>query len=331
MKKLLGLCSAAALAVSALTLAPAALAQPSQPSNWPTKAVTLIVPFPAGGSTDAVARAIGIKLTEKTGQSFVVDNRAGATGTIGAAMLKRAAPDGYTLMVTSLGPLVIVPHLMKGLPYDPLKDFDPITVAVQTPNVLVVNAASPFKTLADLITYEKAHPGKMSFASAGSGSSGHLNAELLWQRTGTQGLHVPYKGSSLAANDLLAGQVDASFQNINEGLPFIRSGKFRALAVTSDKRSAVLPDVPTFAEAGVSDAEVTSWQAVVGPRGLPAELRQKIQAAVVEALADPKVRQQFVSAGFEVVGNTPEQFATFQRAEYTRWKKVIEVGKIVLE
>ncbi len=329
MKKLLGLCSAATLlAASALVWAPAVHAQAPA---WPSKAVTLIVPFPAGGSTDAVARAIGIKLTEKTGQSFVVDNRAGATGTIGAAMVKRAAPDGYTLMVTSLGPLVIVPHLMKGLPYDALKDFDPITVAVQTPNVLVVNAASPFKTLADLIAYEKAHPGKMSFASAGSGSSGHLNAELLWQRTGTQGLHVPYKGSSLAANDLLAGQVDASFQNINEGLPFIRSGKFRALAVTSDKRSAVLPDVPTFAEAGVTDAEVTSWQAVVGPHGLPPELRNKIQAAVVEALADPKVRQQFVSAGFEVVGNTPEQFAAFQRAEYARWKKVIEVGKIVLE
>jgi tripartite-type tricarboxylate transporter receptor subunit TctC len=318
-------------AVLALSASAVPLVATAQGSAWPTKPVTVVVPFAAGGSTDAVARAIAMRLTEKTGQSFVVDNRAGATGTIGAAQVKRSAPDGSTLLVTSLGPLVIVPHLVKGLPYDPLKDFDPITVAVQTPNVLVVNAKSPFKTVADVIAFHKANPGKMSFASAGNGSSGHLTAELFWQRTGTQGLHVPYKGSAPAATDLLAGQVDASFQNVNEGLPFIRDGKFRALAVTGAKRSPVLPDVPTFAEAGVADAEVTSWQAVLAPHGLAPELRGKVHAAMVEALNDPRVRQQFTTAGFEVVANTPEQFAEFQRKEFARWKKVIEVGKISLD
>jgi tripartite-type tricarboxylate transporter receptor subunit TctC len=319
----------------ALCLALAALAPGAQAAapgtSWPERPVTLVVPFPAGGSTDQVARALGPRLAETLGQSFVVENKAGATGTIGAGFVQRAAPDGQTFLVTSLGPLVIVPHLLKGLAYDPLKDFDLITVAVQSPNVLVVPANSPHHSVADVIAYLKAHPGKMSFASAGHGSSDHLTAELFWQQTGTQGVHVPYKGGAPAHADLMGGQVDASFQNINAVIQHIRAGKMRALAVTSPRRTAVLPQLPTLAEAGVSQVEVASWQAIVAPRGLPPALRARAHAAFVQALNDPRVREPFIAMGFDMVAGTPEQFAAFQRQEYARWKTVIETGKIRID
>jgi len=298
---------------------------------WPAKPVTLVVPFPPGGSTDAIARAIGPSLNKTFGQSFIVDNKAGATGTIGAAAVKRAAPDGYTFLVTSLGPLVIAPHLIKGMQYDALKDFDLITVAVQAPNVLVVPANSPHKSLADVIAYEKAQPGKMTFASSGNGSSDHLTAELFWLESGTTGIHVPYKGGGPAITDLLGGQVDASFQNVNAVLQHIRTGKLRALAVTGAKRSPVLPDVPTMTEAGVANVDVYSWQGIVGPKGLPADVRDKFHGAVVAALNDPQVKQQLTGLGLEVVGNTPAQFTAFQQQEFARWKKVIEVRKITAD
>lgn len=303
----------------------------TQAQTWPEKPVTLIVPFPPGGSTDQVARAIAPRLTEKFKQSFLIDNRAGATGTIGATLVKRAAPDGATFLVTSLGPLVIVPHLLKGLQYDAMKDFDLITVAVASPNILVVPANSPHKTVADVIAYEKANPGKMTFASAGNGSSDHLTAELFWQQTGTQGIHVPYKGGAPAHTDLIGGQVDASFQNVNSVAQYIKGGKMRALAITSPKRSPIFPDVPTLAEAGVKNVEVASWQAIVAPKGLSPAVRDKSHAAFVEALNDPKVKEQFTSIGFEMVANTPAQFAEFQQKEYVRWKQVIDTGKITIE
>jgi tripartite-type tricarboxylate transporter receptor subunit TctC len=313
------------------TLALGLAALGAQAQDWPQKPVTLVVPFPAGGSTDMVARAISPRLGEKLGQSFLVDNKAGATGTIGATFVKRATPDGATFLVTSLGPLVIAPHLIKGMQYDALKDFDPITVAVQAPNVLVVPAKSPFKTVAEVIANLKAHPGKMTFASSGNGSSDHLTAELFWQQTGTQGLHVPYKGGAPAITDLLGGQVDASFQNVNAVVQNINAGKLRALAVTGDKRSPVLPDVPTTAEAGVKNLEVYSWQAIVAPKGLPPALRSRAHDAMTAALNDPAVKQQFTAIGLEVVANTPEQFAKFQQQESARWKKVIETGKITID
>jgi tripartite-type tricarboxylate transporter receptor subunit TctC len=298
---------------------------------WPDKPVTMVVPFPPGGSTDTIARILAPKLQEKLGGSFIVDNRAGATGTIGAAAVTRAAPDGYTLLVTSLGPLVIAPHLIKSVQYDALRDFDPLTIAVQAPNVLVVPAASPLKSLAEVVAQLKKEPGKMSFASSGNGSSDHLTAALFWQQTGTSGLHIPYKGGAPAINDLLGGQVEASFQNINAVVQHINAGKLRALAVTSEKRTPLLPQLPTMAEAGVKGVVVTSWQAVVGPKGLPADVKSRLHAALVAALNDDAVKPKLVGQGFEIVADTPEQFAKFQAAEFARWKRVIEVGKITAD
>jgi tripartite-type tricarboxylate transporter receptor subunit TctC len=300
--------------------------------TWPTaKPVTLLVPFPPGGSTDAIARTLSSKLQDKLGGTFVVQNTPGAGGTIGTTAVKRAAPDGYMVLVTSLGPLVIGPHLIKGVPYDALKDFDYITVAVQAPNVLTVPANSPHKSLADVLAYEKANPGKMTFASAGNGTSDHLTAELFWQETKTRGLHVPYKGGAPAMTDLLGGQVDATFMNINTGLPNITAGKLRALAITSAKRSPLLPNVPTMEELGIKGVTVYSWQAVAVPKGVPAAIKAKLHDAIVAALDEPQVKPRLLDLGFEIVGNTPEQFTAFQATEFARWKKVIDEGNIKAE
>ena len=323
MKKLLTTVAAAALSLS---LASAAHAQ-----AWPAKPVTLLVPFPPGGSTDMIARTLGPKLQEKLGGTFIVDNKAGAGGTVGAAAAKRAVPDGYTIFVSSLGPFVIGPHLMKEVAYDPLKDFDYITVAVQAPNVLAVPASSPHKSVADVIAFHKANPGKMSFASSGNGSSDHLTAELFWQETGTSGLHIPYKGGGPAMADLLGAQVDATFMNINTGLPNIKGGKLRALAITSSKRSPLLPEVPTMEELGFKGVTVYSWQAFAAPKGLPADIKAKLHEALVAGLNDPVVKPKLLELGFEIVGNTPEQFTAFQAAEFARWKKVIATGKITAD
>jgi tripartite-type tricarboxylate transporter receptor subunit TctC len=298
---------------------------------WPDKAVTLVVPFPPGGSTDMIARLLAPRLQERLGGTFLVENKAGATGTIGAGAVARAKPDGHTLLVTSLGPLVIAPHLLAKVPYDALKDFDPLMVAVQAPNVLVVPANSPHKSLSDVIAFHKASPGRMTFGSSGNGSSDHLTAELFWLQTGTSGMHIPYKGGGPVMADLLGGQVDASFMNINTALPQIQAGKLKALAITSARRSALLPGVPSLEEAGIKDANVYSWQAVAGPRGLPAEIKAKLHAALLASLNEPSIKTKLQDLGFELVANTPEQFAAYQEVEFMRWKKLIEAHKITAD
>jgi tripartite-type tricarboxylate transporter receptor subunit TctC len=298
---------------------------------YPDKTVTVIVPFPPGGSTDAIARVLTNKLPEKIGGTWVIDNKAGATGTIGAALVKRAPPDGYTLFVSSLGPFVIAPHLYKGVQYDALKDFDPISVLVQAPNVLCVPANSPIKNVGDMLAALKKNPGKVSFASSGAGSSDHLSAELFWQQTGTQGLHIPYKGGGPAITDLMGGQVDAAFVNINSIIGQIKAGKVRAIGVSSEKRNPLIPDVPTLQEQGVKGAEVESWQAIAGPHGMPADIKEKLYKAIAEILNDPSVKPMLLAQGFEIVASSPEQFAKFQAAEYARWKQLIEARHITIQ
>jgi tripartite-type tricarboxylate transporter receptor subunit TctC len=290
---------------------------------WPDKPITLVVPFPPGGSTDLIARTISAKLGEKLGNAtVVVENKAGATGTIGATHVARAAPDGHTLFVSSLGPFVIAPHLIK-VSYDALKDLDPITVVVQAPNVLVVPAASAHKSLADVIAHQKANPGKMTFASSGNGSSDHLTAELFWQQTNTSGVHIPYKGGGPVMSDLLGNQVESSFMNINTAMPQLKAGKLRALAITSAKRSPLLPEVPTLEEGGVKNAGVQSWQAVAAPAGLPADIKKRVHEAIVSIIKEPATVAKLTELGFEIVLNTPEQFDAFQNAEFARWQRLI--------
>lgn len=303
----------------------------AQAAPFPSKAINAVVPFPSGGSTDAIARAIGPKISATLGQPWVVDNRPGATGAIGAGYVKRAAPDGHTLMVASIAVYSVNPLLQKRLPYDPSKDFDLLTLAVQAPNVLVTNGTVPANTVGDFIAYLKKHPGKVTFATSGAGSSDHLTAALFWQKTGTSGLHVPYKGGAPAITDLLGGHANVSFQNINVVLGHIKSGKLRALAVTGANRSAALPNVPTLAESGVKDVDVYSWQAIAAPKGLPKDVKARLHTTIVNTLRDPQIKDKLSEQGFEIVASSPEQFAKFQAQELARWRDVITNGKIEID
>jgi tripartite-type tricarboxylate transporter receptor subunit TctC len=298
-------------------------------AGFPEKSISFIVPFPAGGSSDMVARIVGPKVAERLKQPVVIDNRPGATGAIGATVVKRAPPDGYTVLVASIGVYAINPFLQKGLEYDPVKDFDTLTVAVRAPNVLVMNPAMPAKNVNEFVGYLKRMPARVTFASSGAGSSDHLTAALFWQVTGT--IHVPYKGGAPAIQDLLGGHADASFQNINAILQHVQAGKLKALGITSDKRSPVLAQVPTMAEGGVKDVVVTSWQAAAAPKGLSKDVRAALHGALVAAINDPANRQKMTELGFEIVANTPEEFDKFLAQELARWKNVIVNGKISLE
>ena len=280
--------------------------------------------FPAGGPTDIAARILAKHMSGVTGQSFVVDNRPGATGTIAATQMKRAAPDGYTLLVNSIGTYVTAPHLLKGLTFDPRTDLDYISLVYEAPNVLVTGPARPERTVAQVVDLLKKNPGKITFASSGNGASDHLSAELMWQQTGTEGLHVPYKGGAPAMNDTLGGQVDFFMTNINVQLPHIRAGKLFPIAITAAERSPALPNVPTFAELGIQGMEVAGWHALTAPKGLPADVKKKLHEMAVGAMRDPATVKNLTDLGIKIVANTPEEFTAFQLREYDRWKKLIE-------
>jgi tripartite-type tricarboxylate transporter receptor subunit TctC len=313
---------AAAAALAVLAALPAAAQQ------YPTKPVTVVVPFTPGGSSDITARTVSAKLQDALGQSFVIDNKPGANGSLGGKFVANAQPDGYTLFVGSIGVFAINPVLYKDLGYHPLKDYDLLSVAVRTPNALVTRANFPANNLKEFVEYVKKNPGKVSFASSGTGSSDHLTAALFWQKTSTTGIHVPYKGGSAAHLDLIAGNVDASFQNLGSITQHVKAGKMKLLAVTAEKRDPAVPDVPTMAEAGVPGIEVYSWQAFVAPKGLPQGVKDRLQPALIAAIKHPEVVKRFNEMGFEVVGNSPAEFNKFLNDELARWKQVVDAGGI---
>lgn len=313
----------AALAIASGTVASAA--------EYPDRSITVVVPFPAGGASDMTARLVVSKLAEQVKQTAIVDNRAGANGAIGSLAVKQAAADGYTLLVGSIGVFAINPALFKNLRYDPRTDFDLLSVVVRTPNVLVTSPDFPANNVRELIDYLNKNPRKVTFASSGTGSSDHLTAALFWQRTGTTGLHVPYKGGGPAINDLMGGHANVSFQNLGAIAQQVKAGRLKALAVTSGKRVATLPDVPTMAEAGVTGLEVYSWQAAAAPKGLPPAVRARLEAELAAAANAPDVKAKFEAVGFDVVASDGKQFEKFLAEEIARWKAVIETGNITAE
>jgi len=312
-----------AAVVVGLAFAAAAAAQ-----QFPSKPIKIIIPFVPGGPSDTVGRAIGSKFQEYLGQPAVVENKPGANGSIAAEFVAKADPDGYTILVGSIGVFSINAALYKDLRYNPVRDFAPITLAVTTPNVLVTKLAFPAKSVKELLDQMRKQPGKISFGSSGTGSSDHLTFELFKQMTNTDGIHVPYKGGAAVVTDLLGGQVDASFQNLGTVATQIKAGKIRPLAVTAKARSPQIPDVPTMAEAGLPELMVTSWQAAGAPIKTPREIVAKLNDAAVRALRSPEVRDRLVAIGFDVVASTPDEFGQFMKAEVDRWTKVVERGGI---
>ncbi|WP_043207874.1 Bug family tripartite tricarboxylate transporter substrate binding protein [Bordetella pseudohinzii] len=314
-----------------MTLAACAGWSGAAPAAYPEKPVTMIVPFVPGGSSDITARAVTPGLSQRLGQTFVVENKPGANSSIGAQALARATADGYTMMVGSIGTFAINEALYRSLSYNPSKDFQYLTQAVRNPNVLVAPPGFPASTVAELVAYAQQHPGKVSYASSGTGSSDHLSAVMFRQRTGTTGVDVPYRGGGAAIADLIGGQVNVSFQNLGAVQSHIKAGKLKALATTGEARIAELPDVPTLAEAGVKDMVVYSWQGFAVPRDTPAPVVKKLAEALRETLRDPQVAKTLQGLGFEVVANTPQEFTRFQQEEVKRWKDVIGKSGITLE
>lgn len=291
---------------------------------WPNKPITVIVPFPAGGGTDAFARPLTAQLSKQLGKQFVIDNRGGAGGTVGASIAAKAAPDGYTVFIGGAHH-AIAPSFYKKLDYDIEKDFIPITVIAQPPQVLVVNPTKvQATTVKELIAYAKANPGKLNYASAGNGSSHHLAGELFKLQTQTDLTHVPYKGAGPALSDLIAGQVDLMFDGLGSSAQHIRAGRIRALAVASKTRSAAFPNVPTAAEAGVPNYEVSTWYALWAPKGTPKEIVDKLYAETAKALHSPELKAVWLQNGSDTPQFTPEQFAQFQHAEIKRWADVVQ-------
>lgn len=307
---------------AATLLAPSARAQ-----AWsPTRPVTVLVPFVAGGPSDIIARVIAAKM--QLGQPVVAENRPGANGSVAGQMLARAQSDGYTFLVGSIGVFAINKALRgAAIGYDP-EAFTPITLAVTTPNVLTVNPSSPAKNLQEFIAWLKANPGKFGYSTSGVGASDHLTMELFKQRTGTDITHIPYQGGAAAATDLIAGNVHATFQNMPTIHAHVANGRMRALAVTAPERHPQMPDVPTMAEQGMADFNVTSWQAMMGPANLPANIRDRVAEEARKALMDAEAKDRLTKMGFDVVATTPEAFKAFQADEVRRWTEVVRTAKI---
>ncbi len=315
-----------ALAAVALVFTAAAGAQ-----NYPAKPIRLIVPFAAGGTVDISARGIAPGLSELLGQNVIVDNRGGAGGIIGADLVAKAAPDGYTLLMGSNSTVSVAPSLYPKNPYHPIRDFAPISLVATTPFVLVAHPSVPAKTVKELIALAKSKSGRMTMASGGTGSSNHLVGELFQSLTGIKLTHVPYKGAAPAGVDLMAGQVDLLFDQLPTSVGPAKAGKFRALAVTSKARAAVLPDVPTMRESGVPNFEVINVTGVLAPAGTPADILEKLNAAMLKVLGQSTVKERFAAVALDARGGTPGEFAAFIKEDYARWTKVVKEANIKVE
>jgi tripartite-type tricarboxylate transporter receptor subunit TctC len=316
--------------IATLGLVGACLSTPSMAQAYPSKPIKLIIPFPAGGATDIVGRVVAQQLGVELGQTVVVDNRAGAAGVIGSESVARAAPDGYTILLSTSSTHTIGPILNPKIPYSPIKDFTPIMYLAASPQVVVVPLSSPAKTMPELIDYIKKNPGKLNFGSAGTGGIPHLSTERFLAMTGTKMTHVPYKGTALAMPDLMAGRLDLMFDSISVSLPHIRDGKLRALAVTSPKPSSVAPDIPTLSQF-VPGYESLTWFGVFGPPGLPPAIQDKLNQALNKAIQNPALLAQFAKLGFDAAGGTPAEFAKKMADETVMWRKVITDGNITIE
>ena len=306
-----------ALAAVALLTSAGVLAQ-----TYPARPVRVVVPFPPGGAVDFYARTVQQPLSEALGQTVVVENRAGASGMVGAEHVAKSPPDGYTLLLGNIASLAINAGIYAKMPYDPVKDFTPIMRTIDVNYVMVVHPSVPARSVAELVAHAKAHPGKLAYGSAGSGSLPHLATELFKAATGTDLTHVPYKGGGPMVTDLLGGTVHVVIGDQANLMPHVKSGKLRALAVASPKRSPNAPELPTIAESGVPGFEATAWNALVGPAGMPADVVQRVHDAFAKTMARPDVRDKLRAGGLEPVGDAPEAFARFQRAEIAKWTKI---------
>jgi len=294
--------------------------------QYPTRPVTLIVPFPAGSTTDLVGRILADRLGEALGQRVVIDNRGGAGGMVGSEAAARSAPDGYTLLMGTIGTHSINPYVYPKVAYDPIADFSPIIQFGTAPNVLVVHPSLPVKTVKDLIEYVRARPGQTNYASSGNGTSNHLSGAMFAAREGLKASHVPYRGGAQAITDLLRGEVQFMFYHYLPLLPHIAEGKLRPLAVTSTERIAALPDVPTMAQAGMSDFEVSAWFGVYGPAGMSDELVQRLNTAIARILESPATRKSLIEQGIDPVHGSSKDLLTLTRSEMARWRKAVELA-----
>lgn len=297
--------------------------------TYPARPIRMIVPYAPGGNTDVLARIIAQRLTQSLGQQVVVDNRPGGNTLLGTALVAQAPADGYTIMLTTLT-FAVVPSIYQKLPFDARRDFTPITLAVTLPNVLVIHPSVPVKSVKELIAHARANPGKLNYASTGSGTSPHLSMELLKTMAGVDLVHIPYKGGGPAMNDLIGGQVSAQFIGLPVALPHIKSGKLRALGVTSAKRAAAAPDLPTIGET-LKGYELDPWFGVLGTGGMPRPVTQRLQKEIARILQSPDLREQLASMGAEPVGNTPEQFTAYISAEIAKFAKLVKTAGVKVE
>jgi tripartite-type tricarboxylate transporter receptor subunit TctC len=299
--------------------------------QYPTKAVRLIVGFPAGGTSDIMARLTGQKLSEAWGQTFIIDNRPGAGGNIGTELVAKAAPDGYTLLVSPGSTLTSNPAVYSKVPFDTVRDFAPVTMIAGVPNALVVHPSVPANNVKELIALAKSRPGQLAYASTGAGQSTHLSAELLKVTAGINMIHVPYKGSAPALTDMVAGQVSVMFDNMPSVLPFIKSRRLKPLAVSSAARSRALPEVPTVAESALPGFDVTVWFAVLAPAATSRDIVNRLNAEIVKAIKTPDMRERFAQQGADPIGNTPEESAAVIKRDLAKWAKVVKDANIKLD